>query len=61
MYKKDIGSIYKGGRGKGYAVTPETGGLTYIKTPLLDGKLGDYAELLKNLKKRGMNPYDEGR
>lgn len=61
MYKKDIGSIYKGGRGKGYAVTPETGGLTYIKTPLLDGKLGDYAELLKNLKKKGMNPYDEGR
>lgn len=61
MSKKDIGSIYKGGRGKGYAVTPETGGLTYIKTPLLDGKLGDYAELLKNLKKRGTNPYGEGR
>lgn len=59
MYKKDIGTIYKGGMGKGYAVTPETNGLTYIKTPLLSGRLGDYAELLKNLKKRGTNPYGE--
>ena len=61
MSKKDIGSIYKGGMGKGYAVTPETNGLTCIKTPLLSGRLGDYAELLKKLKKRGTNPYGEGR
>lgn len=58
MYKKDIGSIYKGGRGKGYAVTPETDGLAYIQTPLLGGRLGDYAELLKGLRERGTKPYD---
>lgn len=61
MYKKDIGSVYRGGRGKGYALTPETDGLTYIKTPFLPGRLGRYKKLLKELKKRGMNPYDERR
>lgn len=59
MYKKDIGSIYRGGMGKGYAVTPETEGLTYIQTPLLPGRLSDYSELLKNLKKRGTNQDDK--
>ena len=59
MYKKDIGSRYRGGRGQGYAVTPETGGLTYIQTPLLPGRLSDYSELLKGLRERGTNPYDE--
>ena len=61
MYKKDIGTVYRGGRGKGYAVTPETGELSYIKTPLLPGRLDSYMELLKNLKKRGTNPYGKGR
>ena len=56
MYKKDIGSIYRGGKGKGYAVTPNTDGLSYIETPLLSGKLSNCMELLKNLKKRGTNP-----
>ena len=59
MSKKDIGTVYRGGRGQGYAVTPETGGLTCIKTPLLSGRLGDYSELLKGLRKRGTNPYGE--
>ena len=61
MSKKDIGTAYRGGRGKGYAVIPETGGLTYIQTPLLPGRLGDYSELLKGLRERGTNPYGEGR
>lgn len=61
MYKKDIGTVYRGGKGKGYAVTPETGELSYIKTPLLPGRLGNYRELLKNLKERGTNPYEKGR
>ena len=59
MGKKDIGTIYRGGKGKGYAVTPNTNGLSFIKTPLLSGKLGNCRELLKNLKKRGTNPYGE--
>lgn len=61
IYKKDIGTVYRGGKGKGYAVTPETNGPSYIETPLLSGRLGNYRELLKKLKKRGTNPYGEGR
>ncbi len=61
MYKKDIGTVYRGRKGKGYAVTPETDGLTYIETPLLPGRLFQYSDLLKKLKKRGTNPYGEGR
>ena len=60
MYKKDIGTVYRGGVGKGYAVTPKTDGLPYIETPLLSGKLTNCKGLLKNLKKRGTNPYGEG-
>ena len=61
MYKKDIGTVYRGGKGKGYAVTPETDRPAYIKTPLLPGRLANYRELLRKLKKRGTNPYGEGR
>lgn len=61
MYKKDIGTVYRGGKGKGYAVTPETDRPAYIKTPLLPGRLAGYGELLRKLKKRGTNPYGEGR
>lgn len=61
MSKKDIGTIYRGGKGKGYAVTPKTEGLTYIETPLLPGRLANYRELLKDLKKRGTNSYGKGR
>lgn len=61
MSKKDIATIYRGGKGKGYAVTPETNGPAYIKTPRLSGRLADYGELLGKLKKRGTNPYGEGR
>lgn len=46
-----IGTVYRGGRGKGYAVTPETGRPAYIKTPLLPGRLAGYGELLRKLKK----------
>lgn len=60
MYKKDIGTIYRGGKGKGYAVTPETGELSYIKAPLLSGSLGNCRELLKGLRERGTHPYGEG-
>ncbi len=61
MYKKDIGTVYRGRRGEGYAITPETDGLTYIQTPLLPGRLGNYRKLLKELKERGTNPYGEER
>ncbi len=60
MYKKDTGTVYRGGVGKGYAVTPNTGGLTYIETPLLPRNLRDCLVLLKELRDRGTQ-YGEGR
>lgn len=60
MYKKDTGSVYRGSVGKGYAVTPKTGGLSYIETPLLPRNLRDCLTLLKELRDRG-TPYGEGR
>lgn len=60
MYKKDTGSVYKGGVGKGYAITPRTGGLSYIETPLLPQDMGDCLALLKELRERGI-PCGEGR
>lgn len=60
MYKKDVGSIYRGDVGKGYAVTPKTGGLTYIETPLLSNDTGECLAVLRELMERG-NPYGEGR
>lgn len=63
MYKKDTGTVYRGGVGKGYAVTPKTGGLSYIETPLLPRNMRDCLNclvLLKELRDRGM-PYGEGR
>lgn len=60
MYKKDIGSVYRGDRGKGYAVTPKTNGLSYIETPLISTNLRDCLTLLKELRDRG-TPYGEGR
>lgn len=57
-----IGTVYRGGRGgEGYAVTPKTDSPAYIKTPLLPGRLVNYEELLRKLKKRGTNPYGGGR
>lgn len=58
-YKKDIGSVYRGGVGKGYAVTPKTGGLTYIETPLLPQDMGECLAVLKELRDRGAS-YGEG-
>lgn len=60
VYKKDIGSVYRGDVGKGYAVTPKTGGLTYIETPLLPQNMEECAEVLKELRDRG-DSYGEGR
>lgn len=60
MYKKDTGSVYRGDVGKGYAVTPRTGGLSYIETPLLPRNMRDCLVLLKELRDRG-TPYGEGR
>lgn len=60
MYKKDTGTVYKGGVGKGYSVTPKTNGLTYIETPLLPRNMRDCLVLLKELRDRG-TPYNEGR
>ncbi len=60
VYKKEIGSVYRGGVGKGYALTPKTGGLTYIETPLLPQNIEECAEVLKGLKDRG-DSYGEGR
>jgi len=60
MYKKDTGTVYKGDRGKGYAVTPDTGGLAYIETPLLPQDINDCQELLKKLRYGG-TPYGKRR
>lgn len=60
LYRKDTGTVYRGGVGKGYAVTPKTNGLTYIETPLLPRNLRDCLVLLKELRDRG-TPYGEGR
>lgn len=60
IYKKDIAAAYKGGVGKGYAITPKTGGLAYIETPLLPQNMRDCHILLKELRDRG-TPCGEGR
>lgn len=52
VYKKDIAAAYKGGVGKGYAITPETGGLAYIKTPLLPRVLRYCLNLIVELRDR---------
>lgn len=59
MYKKDTGSVYRGGVGKGYAVTPK-GGLSYLETPLLPKNLRDCLVLVKELRDRGTQ-HGEGR
>lgn len=61
-YPAPVSGRYTGAAGGGgYAVTPKTGRPAYIKTPLLPGRLAGYGELLRKLKKRGTNPYGEGR
>lgn len=60
MYKKDTGSVYRGGKGKGYAVTPKTSGLSYLETPLLPKNLRDCLVLVKELRDRGTQ-HGEGR
>lgn len=47
-YKKDVGTMYKGGVGKGYAVTPRTG-LTYFEAPYMDFSKINFKELLGKL------------
>ncbi|MCM1253973.1 MAG: FtsK/SpoIIIE domain-containing protein [Clostridium sp.] len=59
MYKKDTGNIYKGGVGKGYAVTPDTAGACYIETPLFPENMRECLVLLKELRDRG-TPYGDG-
>ena len=59
LYKKDLGHAYRGGVGKGYAVTPQSG-ISYIETPLMPHNSRDYMLLLKELRDRG-TPYGEGR
>lgn len=59
LYKKDAVTIYKGGVGKGYAITPKSKGLTYIETPLMPCNANNYKALLKELRDRG-TPYGEG-
>lgn len=59
VYKKDIATMYRGGVGQGYAVTPKSGGLTYIETPLLPRRLEDCTPLLRELRDRG-TPYGTG-
>ena len=59
-YKKDIAGAYKGGVGKGYAITPKSDGLAYIETPQMPEKTSDYIMLFKELRDRG-TPYGEGR
>lgn len=59
LYKKDLAHAYRGGVGKGYAVTPQMG-IKYIKTPLMPHNSRDYMLLFKELRDRG-TPYGEGR
>lgn len=59
LYKKDLAHAYRGGVGKGYAVTPQSG-ISYIETPLMPHNSRDYISLLKELRDRG-TPYGEGR
>lgn len=59
LYKKDLGHAYRGGVGKGYAVTPQTG-IKYIETPLMPHNVRDYMVLMKELRDWG-TPYGEGR
>lgn len=60
LYKKDIVTQYKGGVGKGYAITPKSDGLAYIEMPQMPEKTSDYIMLFKELRDRG-TPYGEGR
>lgn len=60
LYKKDIGTAYRGNVGKGYAVTPKSDGLCYIETPYMLCRENDYKVLLKELRDRG-TPYGQGR
>lgn len=60
MYMKDTGSEYRGGVGKGYAVTPKTGGLAYIETPLLPQNPRECLKLIAELND-GRAVYVEGR
>lgn len=57
--KKDLAHTYRGGVGKGYAMTPKTG-ISYIETPLMPQNSRDYVLLLRALRDRG-TPYGEGR
>ena len=57
--KKDLAHSYRGGVGKGYAVTSATG-ISYIETPLMPHNSRDYILLLKELRDRG-TLYGEGR
>lgn len=58
-YKKDLATAYRGGNGKGYAITP-TNGLTYIETPYLDLSGSNYVEFkeLINTFKKGDTTND---
>lgn len=53
LYKKDIVTAYQGDVAQGYAITPKSKGLTYIKTPFMPSHTGDYKALLKELRDRG--------
>lgn len=50
-YKKDLGTSYRGGVGKGYAVTPKTG-LTYFEAPYMDFKPNDFRTLLYDFQRK---------
>jgi len=56
-YKKDLVTNYKGGIGKGYAMTP-TLGLTYFEVPEMNFDNLNFKQLMIDLKKRG-TPYGE--
>ena len=59
LYKKDLGHAYRGGVGKGYAVTPQAG-IKYIETPLMPHNVREYMGIMKELRDRGTS-YGEGR
>lgn len=59
LYKKDAVTVYKGGVGAGYAITPKTEGLAYIKTPRMPINSRKYITLMKELRDRG-TPYGQG-
>lgn len=52
LYKKDLGTNYNGGVGKGYAVTPRTD-LVYFEAPFMNFSPSDYKAVIRTFLREG--------